>query len=133
MPQLVRRYCLFPGCASFAERGGRCLAHTRRDVDNRESSTARGYGGGWRDLRAYVLGLEPTCRACRRLNRVTVATDVDHVIPLARGGTHDVGNLQPLCHACHSRKTAREDGGFGRRNAQGGTPRGGRGIGGSNP
>ncbi|WP_414713895.1 HNH endonuclease [Scandinavium sp.] len=33
--------------------------------------------------------------------------------PLAAGGTHQTSNLQPLCHRCHSEKTAREDGGFG--------------------
>lgn len=26
----------------------------------------------------------------------------------------DEDNLQPLCHGCHSRKTALRDGGFGR-------------------
>ncbi|MFR3634507.1 MAG: HNH endonuclease [Sutterella sp.] len=25
----------------------------------------------------------------------------------------DQSNWQPLCHTCHSKKTAREDGGFG--------------------
>lgn len=43
------------------------------------------------------------------------ATHVDHVVPLERGGARfDEGNLQPLCAPCHSRKTARQDGGFGR-------------------
>ena len=43
------------------------------------------------------------------------ATDVDHIIP--HKGNEDLmwdeENLQALCHACHSRKTAAEDGGFG--------------------
>lgn len=38
-----------------------------------------------------------------------LATDVDHIIARRKGGTDDLQNLQSLCHACHSRKTARED------------------------
>jgi hypothetical protein len=34
------------------------------------------------------------------------ATEVDHIIELANGGTDDVDNLQPLCSACHKAKTA---------------------------
>lgn len=39
------------------------------------------------------------------------ATDVDHVLARARGGTNDWVNLEALCHGCHSRKTNRVDGG----------------------
>lgn len=46
-------------------------------------------------------------------HRIEPATQVDHVVPLSAGGTHRPDNLQCLCVACHSRKTASEDGGFG--------------------
>ncbi|WP_366141808.1 HNH endonuclease signature motif containing protein, partial [Propionivibrio sp.] len=42
----------------------------------------------------------------------TPATDVDHIVPIRRGGTNKHENLQPLCHACHSRKTATQDSRF---------------------
>lgn len=32
---------------------------------------------------------------------------IDHVVPLARGGKHSVGNLQPLCKPCNSSKGAK--------------------------
>lgn len=31
--------------------------------------------------------------------------DIDHVIPLALGGSNDARNLQVLCQACHLEKT----------------------------
>jgi 5-methylcytosine-specific restriction protein A len=39
---------------------------------------------------------------------------VDHIVPRSAGGADTPGNLQPLCRPCHSRKTARFDGGYGR-------------------
>ena len=46
--------------------------------------------------------------------RRTPATVVDHIVP-HKGDKKlfwDSGNWQPLCGPCHSRKTAKEDGGF---------------------
>ena len=104
---------------------------SRSERDTRRGSAhARGYGRAWERLRAAVLAEEPLCRECQAAGRVEAATDVDHVKPRARGGTDARSNLQPLCHECHSAKTAREDGGFGRgAPARGGAPSGQRGKG----
>jgi 5-methylcytosine-specific restriction endonuclease McrA len=34
--------------------------------------------------------------------------ELDHIVPLIDGGSHDMANLQTLCTPCHKRKTARE-------------------------
>jgi len=102
--------------------GTHCAAHQRRiearpallpprekKRDDRGSAHSRGYGVTWRRLRLTILAGEPLCRACQAEGRSRGATDVDHIVPLARGGTNAKANLQPLCHTCHSRKTATED------------------------
>ena len=82
----------------------------RRAVDHwRGSAASRGYGHCWRRLRRWVLAAGPLCVVCGRL-----ATDVDHIVPRRLGGTDSLDNLQPLCHECHSRKTAGSDGALGR-------------------
>lgn len=36
--------------------------------------------------------------------------ELDHIVPLADGGSEDESNLQVLCRKCHKEKTAREAG-----------------------
>jgi 5-methylcytosine-specific restriction endonuclease McrA len=38
------------------------------------------------------------------------ATEVDHIVPLSRGGTDALENLQSLCAQCHEAKTRRDMG-----------------------
>ena len=91
----------------------------KRAPDTRPSPSDRGYGTRWQRIRKAILLAEPLCRACAAKGEIKPAEHVDHIIPLAQGGTHEARNLQPLCHACHSRKTVMEDGGFGRRRRHG--------------
>lgn len=76
----------------------------------RRRTAARGYGKAWQRVSARVRRDRPVCEDCG----VAWSECVDHVVPLARGGTHAAGNLRALCWACHSRKTVACDGGFGR-------------------
>ena len=89
----------------------------RRPPDRRPSAYARGYDARWTKARAVFLARQPLCVACEAQDKVTAATDVDHVMPHRGDQTlfWDESNWQPLCKPCHSRKTASEDGGFGNR------------------
>jgi 5-methylcytosine-specific restriction endonuclease McrA len=40
------------------------------------------------------------CLACGASKDISI----DHVVPLSKGGTNDITNLQPLCRACNSSK-----------------------------
>jgi 5-methylcytosine-specific restriction endonuclease McrA len=68
----------------------------------------RPYDARWRIIRAAHISREPLCRHCLLAGYTVAATEVDHIVPLSHGGTHAEANLQSLCHACHSRKTGRE-------------------------
>lgn len=85
-----------------------------RPRDDRPSACHRGYGRPWQKIRKAYLAIHPLCEECQAAGLTVGATEVDHIVSLARGGTHDAENLRPLCKPCHSRKTNRCDGGFGR-------------------
>ena len=40
------------------------------------------------------------CASCGTRERI----ELDHIIPIARGGRHSIGNLQPLCRTCNASK-----------------------------
>lgn len=79
---------------------------TGRDADPRRTLPLN--SSAWQRLRAAVLSGEPLCRYCHARGIVTEATDVDHVS--GNPGDNSSENLQPLCHECHSRKTASDHG-----------------------
>lgn len=124
VPQRPPRGCAKPGCPELVYVGARCAAHERAlraEIDSlRPSAARRGYDAVWRRIRLAHLRREPLCRFCAACGLATPATDVDHIVALADGGTHAASNLRSLCHYCHSARTARDQA-FGRR--PGGTPR----------
>lgn len=78
---------------------------------SKESASSRGYGSAWNKLRTIVMMRDfQICQPCTRNNRVTLATEVDHIIPKAKGGTDDLSNLQAICEDCHKKKTNKDKG-----------------------
>lgn len=59
-------------------------------------------------MRARMLRANVLCVICSKAGIVRAATELDHIVPLHQGGTHDAANLQALCHECHRIKSARE-------------------------
>ena len=57
--------------------------------------------------RARFLSENPLCAKCLERGQLTPAEQVDHIIPLSKGGAeHDDLNKQSLCIPCHKKKTA---------------------------
>lgn len=73
-----------------------------------QSATKRVNGRPWMRLRAQALERDHgLCQACLP-DSITLATEVDHIIPLHRGGKDELRNLQSLCRECHRAKSAAE-------------------------
>lgn len=120
MPRRPARPCAHRGCPELVRGRARyCDEHQQqhqRAYDQRRGSSAqRGYDYRWQRLRRMQLARYPLCADPDQVHagQPVPAEEVDHIIPLSKGGTHAFDNLQSLCKSCHSRKTARESGGWG--------------------
>ena len=83
--------------------------HQLYDKYRRDKKAAAFYNSKeWRIIREQVmtrdLGL---CQECFRNKKITIATEVDHIVPIKVEWAFrlELGNLQALCHKCHTIKT----------------------------
>jgi 5-methylcytosine-specific restriction protein A len=62
---------------------------------------------GWRlqGLRARVFREYPLCGHCTAEGVDKYAEELDHIVPLCKGGTDELENLQGLCKEHHRAKT----------------------------
>lgn len=116
MPPRARRGCRAPMCPGLTqERHGYCAAHAHLasgwNAPGRGTAEQRGYGAEWRRVRALILrrdGYRCRCAECAAVGRVLPATEVDHRLNRAAGGTDDPANLYAINADCHKRKTRGE-------------------------
>lgn len=108
MPQ---RPCLV--CGRLTRNPSRCDVHQAEYMAARNarrgSANARGYTAEYRKRAAYVLAQHRAthgehCPGYRVPAHVSSDLTVDHIVPLAKGGTHELSNLSVLCRACNARK-----------------------------
>lgn len=79
-----------------------CLGAQARARCVRRRARKAGAGGSVsaKEWRAILDKYDNKCLCCGSTENLTM----DHVIPLAKGGSHTPGNIQPLCLSCNSRK-----------------------------
>lgn len=113
----MRTRCL--DCREFATHSGRCAIHhadynARRSIKShskRRAAIARGNNAAAKLRRAVRKAGGATCAHCGFVF-LPADLDIDHVVPLAKGGEDVEANVQALCKRCHKAKTA---GDFGKR------------------
>jgi hypothetical protein len=73
---------------------------------NRRRKASKKANGGrhtyeeWLDLCAKF---DLSCAFCFR-KKPEIELTADHILPLSKGGTDDIKNIQPLCQSCNSKK-----------------------------
>lgn len=111
----MAKACYEDGCLRPAVRGeARCEEHHRPVIGARaRAHAARRAGadgdGARRRLRNHInTAGHGVCAACGGLFPAG-ALEVDHIVPLANGGTDFAWNVQVLCRGCHGAKSASEN------------------------
>jgi 5-methylcytosine-specific restriction endonuclease McrA len=100
------RRCL-PGCPTVADK------ERRRYAANRGAGLAHAHAARARNVGAsgFTTGEQITARIAYYGGRCYLcgepATTIDHVIPLARGGSNWPANLRPCCRSCNATKGRR--------------------------
>ena len=109
MPRMPRRGCAYGTCSRLAVEGSQYCEEHKKMVDRQYDKYSRSlevrkkYGRAWKRIRDRYAREHPLCEKCLAEGRYTPMKEVHHITPVARGGTHDVGNLMSLCQSCHTK------------------------------
>lgn len=124
MPFAAPHPCSHPSCSVLVPAGeGRyCDQHKRAErkaVDARRDKAVRSlYTYRWSQASKAFLVKHPLCECsdCKAAGRIVASEVVDHIKPHCGDFNlfWDRSNWQAMSKPCHDRKTATEDGGFGR-------------------
>jgi 5-methylcytosine-specific restriction protein A len=80
-----------------------CVTHGRKAWS--DSARNRRRPGNWKRIRGIVIRRDGfACVKCGSLGPL----EVDHILPVAKGGSWEPTNLQTLCSPCHKEKTLAE-------------------------
>jgi endogenous inhibitor of DNA gyrase (YacG/DUF329 family) len=100
-----RKFCS-KNCHNLSMDKGEEHRRIKSQIDTQKRITLKFKNGGsftvgeWETLKAQY---DWTCLFCKRKEPEILLT-VDHIIPLSRGGSSNIENIQPLCRSCNCRK-----------------------------
>jgi 5-methylcytosine-specific restriction enzyme A len=111
-PNLTKnRYC--KQHKHLAEQRQRTRRNDKEYDKHKRNQQARAFyhSREWERIRQAALARDHyLCQHCLQNNRITRATIVDHIVPIAVDWSKrlSLDNTQSLCHPCHNRKTAED-------------------------
>jgi 5-methylcytosine-specific restriction endonuclease McrA len=86
----------------------------RKPFERENNNDAFYNSWAWRKVRKSFLSKNPLCKHCDEKGITEVATVVDHILPINRGGDKlNEDNFQSLCESCHNKKSSSESRGYG--------------------
>ena len=107
MPNKPKRPCNHSNCRNLTNERY-CDEHKALHVWVHKDNVVRIRGRKLQRERNRLFNANPLCVECLKVGITRAATQRDHVVPLAFGGTDTDDNIQALCQECHDKKTNKE-------------------------
>ena len=82
------------------ENKGKVSFYEKRRRARKKMSDGKHTFGEWELLKRQYNN---TCPSCHK-TEPTIKLTEDHIIPLSKGGSDNIENIQPLCVSCNSKK-----------------------------
>lgn len=77
--------------------------YNKRRVAQKKTSGGTHTFGDWLNLKAQYNW---TCPCCK-VSEPEIKLEQDHIVPVSRGGSDNIENIQPLCRKCNMKKWAK--------------------------
>nr|MBF0682533.1 HNH endonuclease [Pseudomonas sp.] len=74
----------------------------------RDETKGRITGRRLQATRLRIWSRDPHCAMCRKLVEYPAGFELDHRVPLFKGGEDSDENMQVLCAPCHGKKTEKD-------------------------
>jgi 5-methylcytosine-specific restriction endonuclease McrA len=81
------------------EKGYKSICEHNRNARKREN----GGSHTWEEWETLKAQYNWTCPCCKKSEPEITLTE-DHIIPVSKGGSNNIENIQPLCGSCNSSK-----------------------------